>query len=485
MAGIRLIGAVAALTVIVVLGAGGETPASGAAAAPNVVVVLLDDARSEDIHVMDSTRRLVFQRGTSFARYFSTFPLCCPFRSTLLTGQYAHNHGVMSNKPPLGGYPAFDDDASLAVALQGGGYRTSWTGKYMNGYGKGPRGRRVVPPGWDGWASPVRGAHKLYGYALNVNGRLRRYPRTPANYRTDVEARLAARQIRRGARGRRPFFSVLSLLAPHGEPRGMAIPRNPRPAPRDRRAFTRRALPTPPSFNERNMADKPAFKRPNSIDAERRAFLRRRHRDRLASLLAADDAVARVIRALRKTGELENTYVIFTSDNGFLMGEHRDVGKVALYEESARVPLAIRGPGFPAGQARTQITGSIDLAPTILDVAGVNPLLTPDGVSLLPFAADPAYAADRDILLENRDAQGLRTTRYVYIEHERDRDPTPEAYELYDLQADPYQLENLIGPATTEPRTHDRQSAADIERLREDLAGRLDELRDCEGVGCR
>ena len=464
------------------LAAGAESSASQARRAPNVVVILVDDARKQDVDVMRATRRLLFRRGTSFTNYFSTFPLCCPFRSTLLTGQYAHNHGVMSNKAPNGGYRAFNHRRSLAVALRRGGYRTSWVGKYMNDYGEGPGGRRVVPPGWDAWASPVRGAHQLYDYTLNINGKPRRFA---GDYRTDVEARLAARHIRRGAGLRAPFFAVLSLLAPHGEPREMAISRNPRPAPRHQRAFARLGLPHPPSFNERNMADKPAFMRPRAIDPERRQFIRRRHRDRLASLLAADDAVARVVRALRRSGELANTHVIFTSDNGFLLGEHRDLGKVVLYEESVGVPLAIRGPGFPAHQARSQITGSIDLAPTILDVTGVDPILPPDGMSLLPFAADPAHLADRDILLENRAAQGVRTRRHVYIEHHRNGDRSPDGYELYDLREDPYQLQNLIGPKTTLPRTDDPARRAAIERLRTDLAERLAELRDCRGAACR
>ena len=265
----------------------------------------------------------------------------------------------------------------------------------------------------------------------------------------------------------------------------MAISRNPRPAPRDQGAFARLGLPHPPSFNERNMADKPAFMRPRAIDPERRQFIRRRHRDRLASLLAADDAVARVVRALRRSGELANTHVIFTSDNGFLLGEHRDLGKVVLYEESVGVPLAIRGPGFPAHQSRSQITGSIDLAPTILDLAGVNPIVPADGMSLLPFAANPAHLADRDILLENRAAQGVRTRRHVYIEHHRNGDRSPDGYELYDLREDPYQLQNLIGPQTTRPRTDDPARGAAIERLRTDLAERLAELRDCRGAACR
>ena len=470
------------LVAVETLAAGAESSASQARRAPNVVVILLDDARKQDVDVMRATRRLLFRRGTSFTNYFSTFPLCCPFRSTLLTGQYAHNHGVMSNKAPDGGYQAFPHRKSLAVALRRGGYRTSWVGKYMNDYGRGSGGRRVVPPGWDAWASPVRGAHQLYDYTLNINGNPRRFA---ASYRTDVEARIAARHIRRGAGRRAPFFAVLSLLAPHGEPRHMAISRNPRPAPRHQGAFARLGLPHPPSFNERNMADKPAFMRPRAIDSERRQFIRRRHRDRLASLLAADDAVARVVRALRRSGELANTHVIFTSDNGFLLGEHRDFSKVVLYEESVGVPLAIRGPGFPAHQSRSQITGSIDLAPTILDLTGVNPILPADGMSLLPFAADPAHLADRDILLENRTAQGVRTRRHVYIEHHRNGDRSPDGYELYDLREDPYQLQNMIGPQTTRPRTDDPARGAAIERLRTDLAERLAELRNCRGAACR
>jgi len=192
-----------------------------------------------------------------------------------------------------------------------------------------------------------------------------------------------------------------------------------------------------------------------------------------------------VLGVLERTGQLDNTYVIFWSDNGYFLGEHRRMGKVWLYEEAVKVPMIIRGPGIPQGATRTQIAGNIDLAPTILDLAGVDPIRPPDGVSLLPFIADPRYGADRDILLENHGSQGVRTPRYAYIEHFRNDDATPDAYELYDLQTDPYELDNLIGPDTTEPRTDHPTRRDEIAALEKQLADRLDALRDCQAQECQ
>jgi N-acetylglucosamine-6-sulfatase len=471
---VRLATAALILAIVAGLAALAGERASGARGAqPNVVVVMTDDQDAASVRVMRSVNRSLADRGVTFARSYATFPLCCPSRATYLTGQYAHNHGVESNVPPEGGWEIFRDSGAeadgLPVALQGAGYRTGFVGKYLNGYGRYVRQvRPVVPPGWDRWWAPLSG--RMFGFNVNDDGRIVAY-KGPNNYRTDVEARQAARFIRSGAGGPDPFFLTVMSHAIHSEGGGRVL--NPRPAPRHRGAFRDVALPRPPSFNERDVSDKPSLIRDRPrLDREARELLRLRYRGRLEGLLSVDEAVARIVKALRREGELGNTYILFTSDNGYHLGEHRVRGKTLLYEPSAQVPLIIRGPGIPRDARRRQLVGNIDLAPTILDLAGAEPMIEPDGISLLPLAADPDAARGRDLLLENAASSAVRTTRYAYMEHDTDGGPGADEFELYDQRRDPHQLRS-------------RHDAPGLAEVRARLAGRLAELADCAGAGCR
>jgi N-acetylglucosamine-6-sulfatase len=457
------LGWLAALAVV----RGEDQAAAGRGKKPNVVVVMTDDQDARSLRVMGAVKRQLQRKGTTFRNAFATFPLCCPSRATFLTGQYAHNHGVLSNTPPDGGFEAFRDARTLATSMKRAGYRTGWIGKYLNGYGSRGNNRRYIPPGWDEWRAPVGQVNRLYDYTLNENGHLRDYGSEPRDYQTDVFARKAARFIRRSARRPKPFFLTVATGPPHSEGGRTPGSLNPRPARRHKDRFRQARLPDPPSFNEANVSDKPAFVRNRPrLDREQRRRLTLRYRGRLASLLAVDDAVDEIIRQLREERELGGTVVIFTSDNGFLLGEHRLFAKTALYEESIRVPLIARGPGFGRGAKRSQPTGNVDLAPTILDLAGARPGRAMDGGSLLPLARSPSVGADRDILLENLKSTGIRTRRFMYAEH-----PGGER-ELYDLAADPFQLRSR----------HDDPA---FRRVREQLADRLSSLRDCSGSACR
>jgi len=464
----RPLAAVAALAIVMLLAAAAPG-VEEASARPNVVVIMTDDQDLKAMRVMDKTLRLLGRQGTTFKRFFATTPRCCPSRATFLTGQYAHNHGVRGGSGGFAtaAFKEFRDENTLPVALKRAGYRTGYVGKYLNGYGDTGSSPRYIPPGWDSWRVPVRGtATHQFGYTLNENRRLTRYGSRPSDYQTDVYARKALGFISGAAGGHRPFFLTVAPSAPHGE-RGLELPRSPRPAPRHKGAFEGKALPTPPSFNERDVSDKPYFVRRlarlNGADQRR---LRERHQDRLASLLAVDDAVVKIVGELRRRGELPNTVVMFTSDNGYLLGEHRLTEKTVLYEESARVPLIVRGPGFPSGAERHQITGNIDLAPTILDLADAESLRTMDGISLVPLARQAAVAAGRDILLENKLSAAVRTPEYMYARHPRG------ARELYDLRRDPFQLRSR----------HDDPALAGV---RATLAQRLAELENCAGESCR
>ena len=420
---------------------------------PNIVLVLTDDQDERSVAEMPAVRRLLAARGTTFANFHVSFPLCCPSRATLLSGQYAHNHGVLSNKPPDGGYGAFGGrERTLGVWLRAAGYRTAWIGKYLNGYGI--DGDPEVPLGWSRWVVPM-GLDDLlmYRYRLNRDGEVERYGERPRDYQTDVLARQAARFVRHAA-GRRPFFLVLAPLAPHDELDTIETgDRDPRPAPRHRGAFATATPPRTPSVDEAVVAD-PAFLA--------------QYRGRLESLLAVDDAVRDLVEELRHAGELADTVFIYTSDNGYMLGEHGIVGgKTLPYEEMTRVPLIVRGPGFPAG-ANGALAANVDLAPTILDLADATAEANRrlDGTSLVPFAGEPAAAPQRVIVIESDDVAGLRTDRYLYVEHES------REIELYDLRLDPFELDNVAG----------ERRYADAEA---DLAAALDGLRECAGASCR
>jgi N-acetylglucosamine-6-sulfatase len=429
---------------------------------PNVVVVMTDDQERKSVGVMRTVKRELADKGTTFKNAFATFPTCCPSRATYLTGKYAHNHGVMGNHPPNGGVEVFDDSRTLPIALKRAGYRTSYVGRYLNGY----RGRKV-PPGWSDWHVPIgRSAFRMYRYELNENGRVNRYGKKSKNYATDVYADLAASFIRRSSRGPKPFFLTLAPVAPHSDTT-RSNPPNPQPARRDIGRFADKKLPRPRSFNEADVSDKPFFVRKHE-PFKRKAIrgLERRYQDRLESLLAVDDAVDLMIDELREARELRDTLVVFTSDNGFMLGQHRLTAKNKFYEESAGVPLILSGPGVPNGVRRKQVVGNIDLAPTILDLAGARALRKPDGRSLLPLARKAGKAKGREILLENQQSAAVRTRRYVFADH------AGEEAELYDLRRDPFELES-------------RHDAPQFAGVRSRLEQRLEQLRNCAGASCR
>jgi N-acetylglucosamine-6-sulfatase len=447
-------------------------------ARPNVVVLMTDDQTVESLRVMANVKTLLADQGTTFDSSFASFSLCCPSRATFLTGQYAHNHGVMGNSPPEGGYAKLDSSNTLPVWLQRAGYHTVHIGKYLNGY---PGSNRThVPAGWTEWYGSIDpSTYQFYNYTLNENGRLIAYGSDPASYQADVYSRKAVDTVRRLAPAAAPFFLSVAFLAPHsGGPRESDDPRNfatPVPAPRHRNRFATEPFPQSASFNETDVSDKPlGIRNRPTLNAQAIANITENYRQRLESLLAVDEAVSAIVAALRETGELDRTVIVFTSDNGFFHGEHRvPSGKVLLYEPSIRVPLIVRGPGVPRGERVSELVANIDVAPTIVHATGATPLRTMDGRSLLPLAQDAGRRTGRDILIERGPGgnnqqvfSALRTPRYLYAEYSNgDR-------ELYDLVRDPDQLTSLhADPAH--------------EALRTALAGRLAQLRSCAGAACR
>lgn len=413
---------------------------------PNVVMIMTDDQWLESMSVMDRTREVFGDGGVTFEKYYPSMPLCCPSRSTFLSGQFAHNNGVRHNSSPLGGYANLDDENTLPVWMQKAGYATSHIGKYPNGYGH--KNPKEVPPGWDEWRGSVDPwTYRMWGYKLNENGKLKTYGdpdvEDPKLYQTDVYRDKAADFIKRKSAEDKPFFLDVAFLAPHGELLGKKKDKEkekqqekqqggadkaaagaegtaakgterphvgpaPRPAPRHKGEFADEPLPEMPAYGEKDMSDKPAFLRDYpDLDEQATQEITDSYRGRLESLLAVDEAVEKLVSTLREAGQLDNTYLLFAADNGFFFGQHGiPTGKFLPHEASGHVPMMMRGPDIEGGTPSREMSSNVDLAATIADIGGATPGLELDGRSLLPFARDPRRLTDRPILHEA--AEGAR-----------------------------------------------------------------------------
>jgi arylsulfatase A-like enzyme len=501
---------------------------------------------------MPNTLALIGERGATFNRYYTPYSLCTPSRVSLLTGRYAHNDNVRGNVEPNGGYRGFVSHGAyshnLATWLQGAGYRTIHVGKFLNGYGEPPYGNdREEPPGWSAWHTVLNSDsdHYFYGYSLNDNGvvdgpfgdsgswETREYgevddygcPTAPTNgkpcfYLTDVLSRIATEELG-GTPAEQPFYLQLDYTAPHGDFRK---PAGPQPATRDYDTFAGAPLPHGKSegLNEGNVNDKPRFIReaPYLSPQELRTY-KIYYEKGLESLRSVDYGVKQIFEELGYLHRLRNTYVIFTSDNGFFYGEHRLIGgKFLAYEPSTHLPFMIRGPGIKPGNQTGELASTIDIAPTILELAGVTPDRTMDGRSLMPYARDPSLRTRRPLLFESfvqtndveqnggaepvytapatatatatatssraratasaasaspkahasivappKNYEGIRLGPYKYIEW-----PDGEK-ELYDLNKDPYELNN---------KARDKNYAP----IRSFLHVELERLESCLGKAC-
>jgi N-acetylglucosamine-6-sulfatase len=437
---------------------------------PNILFVLTDDMRASDLRYMPETTKLLAGGGVKFTKAFVTNSLCCPSRATILRGQYAHNHQVLSNRPPMGGFDKVRsqglEDSTIATWLDDAGYDTMLIGKYFNGYDN----TTYVPQGWDEWHGYLGDYVQSDTYRINENGQIKTYYRSQI-HDTDLFADKAATFLQSTAGGA-PFFMYLSTNAPHTP--ALA-------AKRHQGMFSDISLPNPPSFNEDDVSDKPEWMRNTlSLSPEEVGKLQLRYRQRLRSLQSVDEMVGRLVGVLRQTGELSNTYIVFTSDNGLHLGEHRiNQKKWTAYEEAIHVPLLVRGPGVPRGVSRSEMALNNDLAPTFASLAGLTPPSFVDGRSLGPLLSASPPSTWRSALLvehwqdENGDPyaatipdyKALRTGRYLFVRY-----ATTEK-ELYDLNNDPYELESLHDTASIE--------------LKERLESRLDALEGCAAQSCR
>lgn len=489
---------------------------------PNIVMIMADDMRVDDLRFAPNIRRLIGGRGVTFANSFSPYPLCCPARASFLTGLYAHNHGVLSHVSPYG-FGSFDDSFTVATALHRGGYNTGFVGKYLNEYGAAPslvtgeNSWTYVPAGWTDWegaiqrapGSPARGGtYNYFNTSFNVNGTVENGHR--GQYQTNVLGRKARRLVTDYAASRKPFFLYFSSVAPHfgqpyetGDPRhvpnghgghsNFATPARPDWVKGRFNAEVRRSpgLPKDGGLSEADVKDKPRYvrKRPDLSRQERRAEVNLT-RQRAEAVYVLDLQVKKLVHRLKRTGELRNTILMFTSDNGYLLGEHRiRTGKTKPYEPSLRVPFMIAGPGIPQGRTRYDPIMTFDITATITDLANVATRMArhhaPDGTSKLRVirhgdrgwtvpvvteallggvpGTDQARVAG---FLGGLNSIGIRTARYKYVRY------TTGETELYDLAEDANELHSVDG----NPR---------YRRVERRLAAAWRQYKNCAARECR
>jgi len=401
--------------------------------------------------LMPNLQEFVIDRGMEFTNSFVTTPLCCPSRSTFLTGQYSHNHGVLQNQDSL----KLDDSHTLATWLHDSGYRTGLVGKYLNDYGsKIPP--TYVPPGWDSWVAILKPMSHVYNYTLNDDGILIEYGVSPSDYKTDVLAKYASDFINESETidDEIPFFLEITPTVPHDDTSGekcsvfeiinFHIVKGPM---RYQGTASNVQIDRSPSFNETDVSDifLPGILYEMSINDKDVACLDQIYQNRMEAMRAVDDLIKVVINALDKNDEFDNTVIVFTSDNGFLFGEHRLFFKELVFEEAVRVPLFISTPEYHKSQSSSKLVINNDLAPTILDLAGATADISMDGRSLIPLLSNPNQKDWRDkflIELLPNSYQAIRTDSHVYVSCIKPPFPMV-CYLFYDLISDPYQLNNL------------------------------------------
>jgi N-acetylglucosamine-6-sulfatase len=466
-----------ASTVVLVTVTGMVRTGLAATERPNVVLVVTDDLTKRDYFDLTSDLGSFTSGGTYFKNAFATTSVCCPSRASMLTGLYAHNHGVTQNIDPVVGYEQYHaqgyDQKDLPVWLKGSGYKTGLVGKYMNRYDAQADG---VPAGWTDWYGAD---DPTSNWTLNENGSMKTYPQDPTapgyQHWEDVLGDKAVQFVGDAHASGKPFFLWYGTHAPH-TPELVA--------PRDEDRMDTWPAYDPPNFNEEDVSDKPQWVQDQSpISSTLQQTLEQKRQKRLTSMLAVARNLARLKSELRATGELSNTYLILISDNGYHLGEHRlRAGKMTAYEEDMRVPLAISGPGVASGNARHMVLNT-DLAPTIADLANVRPKFATDGRSfapLLPTGRSDIAADDfrQRFMEENWRSEvptpngpklfpaptnfAVRGLNFLY-----DRYLTGET-EYYDLTLDPFELES-------KQVSGNRKEALDKLRMR---------LRNCRGAEC-
>ena len=427
---------------------------------PNIVFVLTDDLSMDLLRYMPAVKALE-HRGVTFTNYFVSDSLCCPSRASIFTGDYPHDTHIWTNDSPTGGFALFDSlDEQIHTfnnVLSHDGYRTAMMGKYLNGYLTNPTAstaiNRFIPTGWSDWDVAGWG-YPEYGYLFNDEGKVSRYGHKPKDYLTSVIAHKGIGFINRSAASGQPFFLELATFSPH-------TPYT--PAPRDLHLFPGLKAPEPPNFDRlptgapRWLADHPKLSE-RQIRQINEAF-----RKRAQAVQSVDRMITGVEATLKADRILNNTYIVFSSDNGLHTGEYRLMpGKLTAFDTDIHVPLVIAGPGTKPGTSSNALTENVDLAKTFAAIGGVNNMQN-DGHSLVPLLHGGTPTGWRNALLvehegpvtnpadpdiQNRISgnppsyEAMRTRRFLYVEYD-----TGER-EFYNLQDDPYEMHNIIRKLT-------------------------------------
>ena len=503
----RVLGTLLA-TVAVALATGASAQARPADAdadgRPNILVVMTDDMSYDDLKFMPHVQKLLADKGTSFSDAVDSFPLCCPSRATFISGQYAHNHGVIGNFWPYGWYGMKDRKNILPAWIDKAGYETALIGKWLNGYGA-KDGHGEIPAGFDIWRGLLDvSAYDYFNFVMNQDGKLKTWgdsafakglvefanievipnpgglqgvlaklhevfgnppydywgKHRPRDYSPDVTGKVTEQIIRKQGDSKKPFFVWWAPAAPHREDVSTTLMgragRDPRPPQRYSKEVSKFKLPHPPNFNEADFSDKSSHLQQTAPELSQAQIdqLQLDYEGRAGSMMAVDDHVARMVKILKSTDQLKDTTIVFVSDNGWLEGEHRIPGdKYLPYEESLKVPLIIRGPGIPKGQTVHGQVSNIDFAPTLVDLAGAKAGRTMDGVSLMPTIKDPSKVPNRAIEIEapaplfaGDIPQNAWDRPYSGVRTDRYTfviwTETGE-HELYDRKKDPFELNNV------------------------------------------
>lgn len=476
----------------------------------NFIIILADDLGEIGMPHRDALRFTYSEiagRGMEFRQAFASSPACCPSRANLLTGLYNHNTGVYTNFGPYGGWPAFHDNGNenrtVACALQKGGYRTAYFGKYLH-----TLPAHHLPVCWDDWrVSTDFNKYIGYDYEMNINGELRRFGDDESDYFTDKISAFAKDFINTDS-GANPFLLLLFPTSPHF------------PLPPARRhlnhPWQNASLPDRPNFMEDDLSDKPFWLR---VSAHMRRNWRWWHtaeyRSRMGSLLALDDLTKTVVESLKEKGILDDTVIIFTSDQGYNLGAHNLIHKMVPYEESIRVPFLVRGPGVVRGINDSEMILLLDIFPTLLDFANLPKIPALDGASFRPLLRGQQVAWRNNFIITykpqslQRSAfylrgmsdifqaffsgqdvpafRALRTADRLFIEwYEPEDFHGFHEYELYDLKRDPYELNNLLSRASAEGRAAGARANSDaaLKRRTSELQSELDRLSHCRGADC-
>ena len=433
---------------------------------PNIVFVLTDDLSWDLVRYMPHVRALE-RRGMTFTNYTVDDSLCCPSRASIFSGKFSHDTHVYSNAAPSGGFYRFhrlgEENSTFATSLLSAGYRTALFGKYLNQYHPGPDSVNslitgaYVPPGWSSWGG-IGNGYPEYDYAMAAGHAVDYYGSLPQDYLTSVLQRRAAHFIRADPTHRRPFMLEVATFAPHfpyipapadvGKFRGIQVPRTP--------AFDRTPSPAPSWLRNRPPLTPSALRK-----------IQHAYQLRVEDMQSVDRMIGGLERAVRRSGQAKNTVFVFSSDNGYHMGQYRlNPGKQTAFDTDIRVPLVVAGPRIPAHSVNSDLVENIDLRPTFEALAGATTSADVDGHSFVPLLDGHPEPWRKYALVEHRfdsrnkadpDEQSvylgqdppsytaIRSKNFAYITY------ASGEHEYYDIARDPYELHNL-GPSLSPAR---------------------------------